>query len=341
MEIQFEPEITKELILQRLSQETIMEHYLGVHVGKGLFRSPLRKDENPTCSFYKNNQGELIFKDFSGAFYGNCFDVVKYKYNCSYYKALQIVANDFGIVKRKNLKKHERLIDYSGTSFKEKEQTILQAEIKEFSKEELAWWNQYGITESTLKRFGVYSCKSIFINGIYNTSSTRSNFIFGYYRGKKDDVELWRFYFPQRKHYRFLSNWSHKLVQGGLQLPKSGDLLVITKSMKDVMCLYELGITAIAPNSETLFVSEEQYSLLKSKFKVIVTLYDNDLAGISNMSKIKKKFNCPCLFIPKHYGAKDVSDFYKKYGRDKTIELINNGIKWLNTQQNSLLKNVS
>lgn len=342
MEIQIEPEITKELILQRVPQESIMEHYLGIHVGKGLFCSPLRKDNNPTCAFFKNKQGDLIFKDFRGDFYGNCFDIVMYKYGCSFHKALQIVANDFGIIKRKYLTKHERLIEYSGEILEETHPSILQAQIQPFTPQELKWWSSYGITEDTLKKFGVYSCKTVFLNGKYFTSSTPNNFIFGYYYGKKNNVELWRMYFPFRTKFRFLSNWPSKLIQGSRQLPESGDLVVITKSMKDVMCLHELGITAIAPNSETLFLSEKQYDFLKSKFKEVVVFYDNDLAGIQNMAKIKKEFNCPCLFIPRHYGAKDISDFYKKYGRDKTIELINNGIQWLNTQpKNSLTKNVS
>lgn len=337
MEIQIEPTITKELILQRLSQEAIMEHYLGVHVGKGLFCSPLRKDENPTCAFFKNKRGDLIFKDFRGDFYGNCFNLVMYKYRCSFHKALQIIANDFGIIHRKDLKKHEKLIEYSGNILKETESCILQAQIQPFTKKELEWWKSYGVEESTLSKFNVYSCKSVFLNGGYFTSSSPNNFIFGYYYGSKNNMELWRMYFPFRTRFRFLSNWPSKLIQGSKQLPESGDLCVITKSMKDVMCLYGLGITAIAPNSENLFLTEEQYEVLKRKFKVIVVFYDNDSAGISNMFKIKKKFGCHCLFIPKHYGAKDISDFYKKYGKDKTIELINDGIQWLNTR----LKNLS
>src|SRR5574344_1479864 len=75
MESRFDPIITKELILQNISQEAIMKHYLGVHIGKGLFRSPLRNDKKPTCAFYKNKSGDLIFKDFGGYFYGNCFSV--------------------------------------------------------------------------------------------------------------------------------------------------------------------------------------------------------------------------------------------------------------------------
>ena len=52
------------------------------------------------------------------------------------------------------------------------------------------------------------------------------------------------------------------MLQGAHQLPAEGELLVVTKSMKDVMCLYSLGITAIAPNSENLFLTESQFEKL-------------------------------------------------------------------------------
>lgn len=62
--------ITKELILSKVSEETLMEHYLGIPVKKGLFKSPLRQDSKPTCAFYRNRKGDLIFKDFRGK--GSC-----------------------------------------------------------------------------------------------------------------------------------------------------------------------------------------------------------------------------------------------------------------------------
>lgn len=40
--------------------------------------------------------------------------------------------------------------------------------------------------------------------------------------------------------------------------------------MKDVMCLYELGITSIAPNSENLFLNDKQLEKIKNKFKRII-----------------------------------------------------------------------
>lgn len=319
-----EPKITKEFLLSKHSQETYMEYYLGIPVSKGLFKSPLREDNSPTCAFYWNKQGDLIFKDFSGHFYGNFISVVMFKYDLTYYKALQMIANDFGFINRPNLAKSPKPVEESKTVFEDKGPSKIRVEIQPFTDEELLWWGQYGITEDILKRFRVYSCNTIFLNGEYFTGSTKNQRIYGYYRGKDaDDVELWRIYFPGRSSYKFLSNWKAIMLQGAKQLPKEGDLLVITKSMKDVMTLYSLGITAIAPNSENLFVTEAQWEKLKGRFKNIVLFYDNDLPGISNMNKIHKKFDIQCFWIPRKYEAKDISDFYSKYGREKTLELIN------------------
>ena len=100
LDFTLEPKITKSYLLSHYSEETYMEYYLGIKVAKGLFCSPLRKDNTPTCSFYKNKSGELIFKDFSGSFYGNFINVVMEKYHVSYFKALKIIAEDFNLSKK-------------------------------------------------------------------------------------------------------------------------------------------------------------------------------------------------------------------------------------------------
>ena len=44
MVLEYEPKITKKYLLERQSQETYLEYYLGIPVKKGLFKSPLRND---------------------------------------------------------------------------------------------------------------------------------------------------------------------------------------------------------------------------------------------------------------------------------------------------------
>ena len=325
MEFKIQPaSLSKELILDYVPEESIMEHYLGLPVKKGLFKSPLRSDSNPTCSFYRNRNGSLIFKDFSGDFYGNVFDVVMRIYNVNYHKALKIIANDFGIKDSLEIPKNPKLIEYTNNKFNKSNITEIQIEMKEYSDKELEYWENFGITLKTLKFYNVYSCKHVFLNGSLLTSSSDTDFVFGYYRLDESDIDYFRIYFPNRTRYRFLSNWKSNMLQGSQQLPNYNNILVITKSLKDVMCLYELGITAIAPNSETMFMNINQYENLKTRFNRIYLFFDNDLPGISNMNRIKKRFSdIKCIWIPRKYGVKDITDFYKKYGKEDTVNIIN------------------
>ena len=316
--------LSKEFLLSKYPEETYMEFYLGIPVKKGLFRNPLRHDINPTCSFFRGKSGDLLFRDFSGVFNGNFIDVVMAKYNVTYNEALQIIANDFGILPQQALTKHPGLINKNPSIFKEKGNTKIQVEVKDFTEDELDWWNTFGITRDILKKYNVYSCKSVFLN---DTLLAKPNMCFGYFGGFNNDIELWRIYFPLRKRYRFITNWPATKIQGWEQLPKSGNIVVITKSMKDVMTFRGLGIAAIAPNSENLFISSDILEELKGRFKHVVCFYDNDLPGIANMCKIKKEYpKIAYMWIPRKYNAKDISDFRKMYGRKDTLKLIKTAI---------------
>lgn len=311
--------ITKEFLLSRNSEETYMKTYLGVPVQSKLLVSPLRNDHRPTASFYRNKQGELIFHDFGTGFHANFIKVVMEKYKCDYYTALTIIAEDFKYIEKKTPERESIPIKITSVKIEEKPDTIIQIQKKDFSESELKWWESFGITKETLKKYKVYSCESFFVNGYCSGFSSAKSYIFGYYGGIKNKSELWRLYFPQKRSYRFLSNWNKNMIQGAKQLPEKGDLLVITKSQKDVMCLYELGIPAIAPCSEVLFISDAQLEKLKTRFKNIVLFYDNDMTGISFMRKIIK--NHPELqyfYIPRKFEAKDLTDFVRKYGLNKT-----------------------
>ena len=329
------PKITKELLLSKYSAEQFFEFYLGVTVKKGLFCSPsvIRNDKTPTCAFYKDQKGNLKYKDFAGPTF-DFVGCVMYIYNCNYYKALQIIANDFGFIHSDKLEVHPAKIPYSGNILEKTEKAKIQVEIKEFDDKELGWWRDFGICLKTLKKFKVFSIKSVFLNGVYFMSSSEQCPIYGYYGGEdSENNELWRLYMPTKRKYRFLTNWNSNMIQGSKQLPKSGEYVVITKSLKDVMALYEFGITAIAPNSENIFLTECQFAKLKSKFKEIYLLYDRDLPGVRSANKIRKKFtDLKVLLMPK---TKDFTDYVKKYGVIKTCNLIE---EWERKRQNQQLK---
>lgn len=322
--------ITKELLLARNPAERYFEHYLGIPVKKGLFVCPpdLRVDHRPTCSFYKNKKGELILNDFAGKSY-NFIDIVMTLYDCTYYKALRIIANDFNIDSFKNYEVHQPKIEYTNTIINESPASSIQVQIKDFSKVELDWWKEYGINYNTLKKFKVFSIKHVLLNGYYFITSDTSQPIYGYYGGlDSEGNELWRIYFPNRTEYRFLSNWKNTMIQGSKQLKFGSNDLIITKSLKDVICLHEFGFSAIAPCSENSFLTQAQYSKLKNKFENIYLFYDNDLPGIRATQKIRKEFpDLKIILIPRKYECKDFSDLVKKYKKESVLKMID---EWKN-----------
>ena len=315
--------LTKEFILNKVSEEAIFEHY-GVPIKKGLFCSKLRQDHKPTVGLYRNKRGRLIMKDFGSDFSGDCFAYVMALFNVSYYMALQIIANDFGIINRTDLKVNKPKIIPTGTKFEEQKSAIIQIQTRNFKQNELSWWGRYGISHSTLTNFRVYPVDAVWLNGNLFYTNTSNQPVFGYYGGIKDDIEQWRIYWPKRTIGKWISNWKSNYIQGAHMLPREGgNYIVITKSLKDVMCLYEFGIPSIAPCSENLFLTEAQYNRIKNKFNKIFLLYDLDLPGIRAAKKIKKSFPEVTILLTPWGSAKDFSDYRKKFGYTKTLELIN------------------
>ena len=272
-----QPKLNKDLILSKLSEEQIFSFYIGSEIrSKKLFRSKLRNDKNPTCSMYRSRSGALIYKDFATNQHLNCFAYVMELFRCDYHSALKIIANDFNIIHDSSIVKNRGKIISKNFRIEEKEFSKIQIEVQDFTELELKWWAKYGITSDILKKYDVYSCKHVFLNGQLIAKSQQHCPIFGYYGKKYHGNELWKIYFPKRKEYRFMGNYPSRKMQGYEQLPKTGKVCVITKSQKDCMTLYSLGIPACAPNSETVIPNEAIISDLKNRFKYIRRLWDND-----------------------------------------------------------------
>jgi len=125
------------------------------------------------------------------------------------------------------------------------------------------------------------------------------------------------------KYTKWRNNLASYDIQGYEQLPEKGDLLIITKSLKDVMCLYEMGYTAISPSSESTFISDKALNQLKRRFKRILICFDRDVSGIKNMRKISLKTGLNGFLVHKKWKAKDISDAVKLNG----FEVIKNWLK--------------
>ena len=325
--VSLKPKITKDFILSKVNQESIMQHYTGLDVSsKKLMLSPFRTDNHFTVSFYKSKSNILYLHDFATNEHINCFQAVMKKYGVNYYEALDIVAKDFNLIKGEN--NNTEVQPLTIPSLKETEPSRIQVQIKNYSDKELEWWKQFGISKRTLKKFHVYSLENVFINNELKFTSSEHCPIYGYYFGKdKNSIEKWKIYFPLKENYRFLNNLSKKVLQGYHQLPKTGDLLVITKSMKDLMAMYEFGISAVSPNSETLFVDDKKLEEFKQRFKHILVIYDNDKPGLHNMWLIRKQYPELNYYFMPWYLAKDFTDSIKLVGKENMKEYVDEFLK--------------
>jgi len=317
------PEITVENILSYISQEEIMGHYLGKSPSttRGMFCSPLRKDKHPTCTFAWIN-GKLLFRDWAKENHLDCFGIVMEMYNLSYPEAIKKVASDFNLIKNVRTGDYQRReVKVDFTSKKDYSKSKFEVKIQTFTEDNIQYLTDYHITSQICEKFNVYSPKYVWINDKINYVYDNMKPALAYYFGlDEQNMQKWKIYFYRKTDYpRFLTNTNR--INGWVQLPETAENLVITKSLKDVMCLDIFNIPAIAMQAETQTPYDYIIEEVKNRFNNIVTLFDYDDAGIQRAEVINQMYEIPYYFIQDE-NAKDFSDYIKLYGKDKARDLL-------------------
>lgn len=313
--------VTKEEILERTTEYDIYAYYMPTkfEIGK-VVSSPFREDKHPSFGIFKSSKsGNLLFKDQATDEVGDCFKFVSLLFNISFNEAIDKVWND---VVNKDLTitpKGKVIRDY----YKNKK-TIVSVKRKNFTKTDDDYWGQYYIDRETLKQYNVFPISNFWVNEFISkfTYSHKSPM---YAYKIFNSFKVYRPYSELKKD-KWRSGCSQNDIQGWEQLPEKGDLLVITKSLKDIMVLSLFNIPSIAPPGETTLIPSYAINELKKRFKRIVMLYDYDDAGELGVKKMQSEYEIEYVFIPKPYlelyGVKDISDHIKEFGVNKTKELL-------------------
>lgn len=325
----FPPELTKDYVLQRVSEEEIFERY-GAPITEGLFCSPLRRDRSPTCSF-KRIKGRLYMKDWSGDFQGDCFDLAMRYYGLAYYDTLRQVSKDFNLIESTE----QRVPVIPKIIIKEESVKKISVKRQPWTDIDRAFWKSFKIKKSTLEHFGVSSCERVWLNDQPFSLYSKNDPAYVYYFGNG----IYKIYYPFRDKVRFIHNVT-SILQGYRELPPTGEFLVITKSLKDVMSMYQFGISSVAPMAETIIPSKDQVLELRSRFKNIYSLLDYDSTGIHSAWLMRKLYGIKPLFFTYklwnrkggYCGAKDFADYVKLHGEEDMFNLINR-IKSCQTNQ--------
>jgi len=328
--------ITKQAILQHIQDIDIYRKYLNQEINlKQPMLSPLMKDNKPSLGFFIGENNEICFNDFRIG-KGDAIRFVQLLEGISYFDALSKIAVDFNLDKDyicKNITKSD--IKSNTNNYLSREEILskvgslyLNKKKRDWQIHDIVYWSDYGISIETLKFYNVEPLDYIFINDKI-IKADKHCYCFTEY---KDNKETYKIYQPFNIKYKWLNSHNDSVWQGWEQLPNKGDDLIITKSLKDVMALYEVtGYSAVSLQSEGILPKHHVFSQLDERFQTIYSLYDNDFDKDENWGKIfgdkiAREFGLIESYIPDKYKCKDFSDLVKQYGKDKAKYILNSNV---------------
>ena len=316
-----------ETILEKISEYDIFKYYCPNFIKFNVkFCSDLRKDNTPSVSIINWN-GKLLYKDFGHPEHTfDCFNYVANKFGCTFYDALRIIDADFDLKLSSKTSEIKFTMGYLGYNRKipafEKKLTIIQKKKRSWDINDKNFWSKYFVDTKILRKFGVEPISHYWING---ARFTCKSITYAYKFGNK-----FKIYAPYEKENKWTSNTNKNIIQGYSQLPKDGNICIITSSLKDVMCLFRMGIPAIALQSEMQMPEEKMIKEIKERFKKIALFYDNDFDNPDNpgqtmANKICKKYDIlNNIIIPDDYKIKDLSDYIAYFKSTKGLKTLIN-----------------
>lgn len=318
--------LTKDNILSKITEYTIFKNYCNnfEEVGKK-FKSEFRSESLPSAMITYHN-GRLWYKDFGSNDKAiDCFGFIQYKYGLDFKQSLLKINIDFKLNLHydENTKPIELIettvINYNTPKLQDKlSETYIRVKVRNWYDRDIKFWYRYNISREILERYYVQPLEWFSIN---NTRIVAPGFCYSFYFGKKGEKYYYKIYSPYSTKNKWVTNAANK-IQGLIQLPKKGNILVITKSMKDVMVLSSFGIPAIAPQTETIVIDRDLDDNLKQRFENIFILFDNDKTGKIGSLKNVEANNYTPIFVPIESNCKDISDYVLEYGAEETKSLL-------------------
>lgn len=297
----------------------IIENYLGISNVNGrriVIKSPFSNERTPSCYITIHPvTKEYCYKCFSSGNGGNVFQLVA--------AILKINENDFRALAAKEydvyLKSGKKPTPLDLEVIKEAQAkfVIIDYKTREFQKHDIEYWLQYGIKEETLVKYNVKALQQVVMKRNKSYGSIQyihGKYLYGYFNAKGID----KVYKPnidniQTKMFFNFGNSSY--IQGEEQI-KNSDNLIITSSLKDIMCLDSLNIDAdiIAAISETTIIPESKLNSISKASRKIVFL-NSDEPGI----KASRKYNYPKCYVQPE---KDPSDYIKNRKNDGVLNIL-------------------
>ncbi len=312
-------QLSPETILETISEFDIFRWYMpekGWKLNQVTF-SPFRQERNPSF-LIGNKYGRLTFIDFADTSKrGDCFTFVQQLHNlASVHDAFRMIDRDFGLGIQTGIITEEYktiTAGYKQPTDLGKRYSLIQVVTRKFTKEELAYWNQYHQDLRDLQENHVYSIKKLYFNKqLFPIKDTELRFGY-FYDGH------WKIYRPfGNKNNKWMPNNVPITAMDGKEDIINCETAFINKSKKDYMVMKKVFPCCCAVQNEGVgCFSPENVEYLKANSDRQILSFDSDVTGVKNSQQITKLFDFGYLNVPKRHlkeGIKDWADLAKTYG---------------------------
>ncbi len=325
--------ITKDAILEHSTE--IFRYYFNSNFTEGsYYLSPLREEKGASFNIYMNrSKGYLVYKDWGGTF-GNAVDFVMRLNNMTFYDTMVKIVKDLHLPFSTDDKEFRDPIKFQRKIKSRKISKLLPnliGTIDEpiYDETDIGYWSNMFIPVTYLPKHKVYAVNSYIIGDIeIRREHNKPIYIFVEIFEKKLYYKL---YAPKADHKnKWKSTMTHvaaKVYHNLSNIPKTGKLLIITKSVKDNIILSYLGYNVISGQGEDIPLDEDLITKLKSRYEKILIFYDNDYNketnyGIIAAQREAERFRLGYSYISDEHKCTDAGELATKLSSLNSLKYI-------------------
>jgi 5S rRNA maturation endonuclease (ribonuclease M5) len=327
-----------EKLLDEITDFDIYCELIGMDLELGQsIESPIRTDDTrASFSLYVPTKvkdvrpDEVWWKDFAGGF-GDVFKFVQKYVKLHYgedltnrYEIIKFLDAHFslGIFGGEKKTYIKREVDFEAA--RETKEILFSS--RKYTKRDLIWWLQFGIDEALLRKHDVRSVEHL-LDEDFTIKYTFKRMELAFAYVVYDKIKL---YCPEETDFKWRNTCPADYLLGEQQI-EGHDVLIVTKSLKDIMSMKSfIKADIISPQSETWIFPQELIDKIKLKYKKYYVVMDYDNAGIEAANRLEKHG-----FIVKWVSKKqviindklvvvdkDMSDYVKNNGYQKSLKRV-------------------
>lgn len=292
-------------------------------------KSIRNRDTNPSlCFFHKN--GKYFWRDFSEGQGGNAVSFVSSHFNKTPMVAVEMILRkyeEFLIQEDHNLGAYSD--KYVTTEIKKPQFSLTESMMNQ---QNLDFWQYFKMNINVLNKFKIRYIPEYKIkkgDDIHTFNGQNYGFF--------NSSGCYQLYQPFNAKCKYLLIDPNYLI-GSEQLEFKYNVCIIGSGLKDIGAASVLNLRCeyVAPPSENTLLSKDKIDWLKSKYNFILTMFDNDEAGIKGMRLYEKIYNIPYVHIKlKKDLAENNTHFPENMLRHHYTMLINEKLEKYGTKTNA------